>query len=136
MHSCRFCRLLFPARRFYRAFDRRLEFRDPPATRLCAVSYIPFTRRYPGGPSELEGTTMSAIGAIGGYSAISYQTTNRMMQDAASVEEGDEDGELLVETESAMDIEFDETSDEQGEGTDTADGVEGSPLGSQVDAWG
>jgi hypothetical protein len=74
---------------------------------------------------------MSAIGAISAFSALSYQMTSRMMQDAAAVEEGDEDGEVMVENEPAIEIESGSEDEEFANEIE-----EGSSLGGQLDAWG
>ena len=77
---------------------------------------------------------MSGIGAISGFSAMSFQMSSRMMQDAAAVDEGDDEGEFMVEARDTVEIEMD-SEDEDGAG-ETDDVEEGSALGGQVDAWG
>jgi hypothetical protein len=74
---------------------------------------------------------MSSIGAISGFSAMLYQSSSRAMLDAAAADEGDEDGEFMVESENNVELDsFSEDNEEEGESEPA------SSLGSQIDAWG
>jgi hypothetical protein len=74
----------------------------------------------------------SGIGGFGGSAALYYQMNARMMQDAASVEEGDEEGQIVGEAEQSGEAE----SAPDAESAEAGDGTEVSQVGGQLDAWG
>jgi hypothetical protein len=76
------------------------------------------------------GENMSSIGALSGLSVLSFQMSNRAMLDAAAADEGDEDGEFMLEPADNLEIES------ESEDADYADGEAASPIGGQIDAWG
>ena len=74
---------------------------------------------------------MSGISSISGLSAFSYRPMNSFMQELEALDDNEEDGEVMFETEG--DVESDEVSEED---EDSARAEDGSPLGNEIDAWG
>ena len=74
---------------------------------------------------------MSSFGAISGFSIMSYQTSSRMMLDAQDAGDGEEDGELAVESANNVEVES-QAEDGGGESEDET----AASLGGQLDAWG
>ena len=74
---------------------------------------------------------MSGISSISGLFPLSYRPMNSVMQELEALDDIEDDGELVIETEG--DVETEEVSEE---GDGSHDGEEDSPLGNEIDAWG